>query len=56
MINKIKSIYPNFLIFIKKGNKVFYLNGKELKDKTVLNNNCVIISNNHYEVHKKKNS
>lgn len=54
MINKLKKLYPNYLIIIKKDNKLYDINKKELQDKTIFNNtNYIIIDDNSYEVHKK---
>lgn len=52
MIEKLKKIYPEYLIFIKKENKVFNLLGREINLKKI-KRNYVLIDNLSYEVHKK---
>lgn len=53
MINRLKKLYPNFLIFIKKKDKIYDVDNNLIEDKTLVNNNYILINNNSYEVHKK---
>ena len=53
MINRLKKIYPNFLIFIKKKNKIYDINNNIVSDNILNNNNYILVIDNFYEVHKK---
>lgn len=54
MIERIKKLYPEYLIFIKINNKIFDLSNKELKNKDILiRHSHIIIDDNSYEVHTK---
>ena len=54
MIDKIKDIYPNYLIFIKRNGKIFNLNNEEVTSFSDFDKKSyVLIHKNSYEVHKK---
>lgn len=56
MIDRIKKMYPEYLIFIKKDNKLFDLANKEVNKNLLNRYSHVIIDDNSYEVHTKINS
>ncbi len=53
MINKIKKMYPNYLILIKIFGKFFDVSTNIQVDPEKLKKSYVIIYENSYEVHKK---
>lgn len=53
MINKIRKIYPGFLIFIKKGKNLYDVNNNLILDDVLKRNDYIIIIDDSYEVHKK---
>ena len=56
MINKLRGIYPNHLLFIKKGKKIYDLNSNLIKDNCLpKKKSYIIVSENFYEVHNKIN-
>ena len=56
MISKLKRLYPNHLLFNKKGDKFFDINSNEIKkDCLPKKQSYIIFSNNFYEVHNKRN-
>ncbi len=53
MINKIRTIYPGFLILIKKDEKLYDVNNNLIHEDILKNNDYIIIIDDSYEVHKK---
>lgn len=54
MIDKIKKLYPDYIIFIKRKGKIFDLTNKEVTNNEIFKKySYVIIKNNSYEVHTK---
>ena len=54
MINKLKILYPNYLILIKTFDNLCDIHNNKIKDLNILNDtNYIIITENSYEVHKK---
>lgn len=55
MIDKIRRLYPNFSIYIRKENKVYNAEGKRILKKRLKENiPYVLINGSSYEVHQKK--
>lgn len=54
MINKLNKLYPNHLLFLKVGDKIFDLNDNEInKDCLPKKQSYIIFCENFYEVHNK---
>lgn len=55
MIDKIRRLYPNFSIYIRKENKVYNAEGKRILKKRLKENiPYVLINGSSYEVHQKR--
>ncbi len=56
MIDKLKQMYPDYLIFIKRKNKLYDLFNKEVINTDILRRySYIIVDENSYEVHPKIN-
>ncbi len=54
MIERIKNMYPNYLIFIRKKGKLYDVTGKEVINMDLLKKySHVIVEDESYEVHTK---
>lgn len=57
MIETVKKLYPKYLIFVKKNNKLFDLSNREIINNNILSKHShIIIDKNSYEVHTKINN
>lgn len=54
MVGRIKKLYPNYLILIRKNNNLYNLDG-EIINMNKIKKKYVIIDEFMYEVHKKNN-
>lgn len=57
MVDKIKRLYPDYLIFIKRNGRLYDLSNNEVTNDNLLKRySYVVIDDNSYEVHNKINS
>ena len=53
MINRLKKLYPKYMILIKKNNILYDIHNNLIEESILKDINYIIIKDNSYEVHKK---